>query len=383
MPAFPFCLPVTARMSAASSPAERLYTLDTLRGVAALSVVFWHWQHFFYVGDSPSGFDGTRQPFFASLPALYQYGGLAVQLFFSISGFVFFWLFSQGIATGKVTWRSFAVDRFSRLYPLHLLTLGAVAALQLAYTSNHSSFFVYPLNDGYHAALNLLLAPAWGFEKGWSFNAPIWSVSIEVLLYFSFFAICLTGRWRWLLATAAFGLGLMLYPGSYKIGSGLLCFYIGGITQGLLWQLRRWVSTGNALLCCSCVALVAWLVQLYALDAVNTYLIMCVCFPATLAMLAAAGLYWPGLLRGTAWVGDISYASYLLHFPLQIVFALMFDRLGYTREIFYQGWLMLLFFSVLVPLSLACHRWFERPAQRYLRNSRLAGRSQAAKHAAT
>ena len=44
---------------------------------------------------------------------------------------------------------------------------------------------------------------------------------------------------------------------------------------------------------------------------------------------------------------------------------------------------MLLFFSVLVPLSLACHRWFERPAQRYLRNSRLAGRSQAAKHAAT
>ena len=93
-----------------------------------------------------------------------------------------------------------------------------------------------------------------------------------MLLYISFFAICLTGRWRWLLAAAAFGLGLMLYPGSYKIGSGLLCFYIGGIAQGLLWQLRRWVGTGNALLICSCVALVAWLVQLYVLDAVNTYL---------------------------------------------------------------------------------------------------------------
>ncbi|MDF7795325.1 hypothetical protein [Pseudomonas syringae] len=33
----------------------RLYTLDVLRGVAALSVVFWHWQHFFYVDNKLTG----------------------------------------------------------------------------------------------------------------------------------------------------------------------------------------------------------------------------------------------------------------------------------------------------------------------------------------
>ncbi|WP_144939154.1 acyltransferase family protein [Pseudomonas alabamensis] len=369
-------------MSAASPSTERLYTLDTLRGLAALSVVFWHWQHFFYVGDSPAAFEVSRQPFFSLLTPLYQYGGLAVQLFFSISGFVFFWLFAGRVASGNISVRSFAVDRFSRLYPLHLLTFAGVAVLQGFYSTGHGSYFVYPFNDAYHALLNLLLAPAWGFEKGWSFNAPIWSVSVEVLLYALFFIICLTGRWRWLLAAIACGAGLLLYPGSYKIGSGLLCFFAGGLAYGVLWQLRRVCGSGLALLVCGCIASGAWASQLWLYETLNVYLVMSLCFPATLATLAAAGLHWPGLLRSTGWIGDISYASYLLHFPLQIVFALIFDRLGLAREVFYQPWVMLLFLLLLVPMSLACHRWIERPAQRWLRSSRLAGARRSDKQAA-
>ncbi|MDZ5601444.1 acyltransferase [Pseudomonas sp. RP23018S] len=359
-------------MPAASPSAERLYTLDTLRGLAALSVVFWHWQHFFYIGDSPAAFESARQPFFTMLTPLYQYGGLAVQLFFSISGFVFFWLFAQRVAAGSISVRSFVVDRFSRLYPLHLLTFGGVAGLQGIYCIVHGSDFVYLYNDTYHALLNLLLAPAWGLEKGWSYNAPIWSVSVEVLLYALFFIICLAGRWRWLLAVIACGAGLMLYPGSYKVGSGLLCFFAGGLAYAVLWQLRRWGGSGFALLMCGCVTAGAWASQLWLRDTLDVYLVMCLCFPATLTLLAAAGLHWHGLLRSTGWIGDISYSSYLLHFPLQIVFALVFDRLGFDREVFYQPWVMLSFFTVLVPMSLVCHQWVERPAQRWLRHSRLA-----------
>lgn len=364
-------------MSATSAPAERLYILDTLRGIAALCVVFWHWQHFFYVGNSPSDFDPTRQPFYTALAPLYQHGGLAVQLFFSISGFVFFWLFAQGVATRRVNARNFAVDRFSRLYPLHLLTFAAVGALQFVYSNSHTGFFVYPFNDAYHALLNLLLVPAWGFERGWSFNAPIWSVSVEVLLYTLFYVICLAGRWRWLFTAIAFVAGLMLYPDNYKIGSGLLCFFAGGLAYGVLCELRKWLGSGPAFLAACCIASASWGWQIGFYDAINPTLVICLCFPATLAALAAAGLHWPGLLRSTAWVGDISYASYLLHFPLQIAFALALDGLGYARENFYSPGLMLAFFAVLIPLSLACHKWFERPVQRYLRRSRLANPRQS------
>lgn len=87
---------------------NRLYTLDVLRGVAALCVVFWHWQHFFYDGGAPVNFDPAQQPFFKPFTLLYHHGGLAVQLFFTLSGFVFYWLFANEVAS-----RSLPAARFA------------------------------------------------------------------------------------------------------------------------------------------------------------------------------------------------------------------------------------------------------------------------------
>lgn len=49
------------------------------------------------------------------------------------------------------------------------------------------SYFVYPNNDIKHFLLNLFFASSWSFESGHSFNGPIWSVSVEVLLHALFF----------------------------------------------------------------------------------------------------------------------------------------------------------------------------------------------------
>lgn len=352
---------------------NRLYTLDVLRGIAALCVVFWHWQHFFYVGGDASGFVPSQQPFFDSFSVLYKHGGMAVQLFFTLSGFVFYWLFASEVANRSLPIARFSLDRFSRLYPLHLATFIVVICLQWAYTHSHTSSFVYPFNDTYHAVLNILMMPAWGLEKGWSFNAPVWSVSVEVVLYAVFFLICLTGRWKWPLTAAAAAVGSYLYPDIYKLGSGMLCFFIGGMTYGLLTLLRRYLGDTCTVVITGTLCVAAWAGLLKVPEALSGTLLLYVCYPLLIAALAAAGMRWPGLAKRGGWLGDISYSSYLTHFPLQIIFAMVFDALALPRTVFYEGWVMVLFFAVLIPLSLACHQWFERPAQRYLRGCKLAG----------
>lgn len=345
---------------------ERLYSLDVLRGIAALAVVFWHWQHFFYVGDSPKDFNGIGQPLFEFFTLAYQHGSLAVELFFCISGFVFFWLFSQQISDRTLSASKFFMDRFSRLYPLHFVTFVGVAALQMCYASNHTTYFVYQQNDFYHAFLNLLLIPAWGFETGWSFNAPIWSVSIELMLYAIMFVTCLPRQLRYLIIPCLIVLGYYVYPSHYKLGSGIFTFFCGGVAFIFMNRLMKQIGIKLFLVIAALLATATWSFVLLS-QTLNLYFLMGVAFPALVMLLASISCAFPTFLRPVAAVGDISYSSYLLHFPLQIIFAMVVDSIGSRRDVFYSPWMLALFMATLIPLSYGCHRLFEVPVQRALR----------------
>src|SRR6185295_10029974 len=93
----------------------RAYLLDALRGLAALSVVLFHWKQFLWVGTTPGHVDYHALPGSTLLWFFYTRGGQAVDLFFVLSGFVFYWLYSQAIAQRRVGAREFAILRFSRL----------------------------------------------------------------------------------------------------------------------------------------------------------------------------------------------------------------------------------------------------------------------------
>ena len=86
---------------------KRLYALDTLRGFAALSVVLWHWQHFFAIsGTFEDGWQKSSEPFYVFLKPFYEEGWAAVDLFFALSGFIFFWLYGEAIREGRIgAWR--------------------------------------------------------------------------------------------------------------------------------------------------------------------------------------------------------------------------------------------------------------------------------------
>jgi peptidoglycan/LPS O-acetylase OafA/YrhL len=359
---------------------KRFYSLDVLRGIAALSIVLWHWQHFFLPLNSQGAeFSADKQPLYEYLYIFYQFGIQAVQLFFSLSGFIFFWLYSKRIAERAISPQEFSILRLSRLYPLHIVTLILVALGQTVYTniSNHS--FVYSLNDTYHFILNLLFASSWGFEEGPSFNAPIWSVSVEMILYAIFYMFCRMFNRNAIAVISVIAIGHFLLPKfNGHIASGVESFFLGGlvfiayqkaITLSDKWRIAVWLPV---------IAVVAWILTFlsshpsayftpdefpWLIQKVKSAWAIYFLFPITIMSLALIETKRGTLGKRLAFVGDISYSSYLLHFPLQLAVAIIATKVAIDPMIFYSAWFMALFYSLLILLSLASYHYFELPVQ--------------------
>jgi len=373
-----------AAASLAPSSNSRFVSLDALRGVAALAVVFWHWHNFFYNGTAPPTVDRSALPLYSVFFLFYERGWMAVDIFFSLSGFIFFWLYSSRIADRSVGVAEFSILRLSRLYPLHLLTLVAVALFQWEFKRRTGDFFVYSLNDAYHFVLNLFFVSGWRTSFGDSFNAPVWSVSVEMFLYGAFFALCRWSRPTWprLLALIIIGAVLKFY---IPIGRGIFSFFLGGATYYVYTML---VSRGNLrrlLAPLLTTATVGWLFAALAIRfsyfAQNAstsssnemvfrganLLVTGLLMPFTILTLAVTETVNRGFGKGLAWLGDISYSSYMIHFPLQLVVFYAVSVLGISADIFFSPLSLVGFLLLLIGLSLLSYHRIERPAQKAIR----------------
>ena len=171
----------------APGSAGHISLLDGLRGLAAFSVLLCHYTYLFTL-PGQSTFDlkwATLQPGGEWLKQFHLLGIYAVNVFWIISGFVMAHVY-LGAKTGT---KAFVVNRFARLYPLHLLTLLIMAGLQILAFQRFGTWLISDYNDLYHFAQQLLFASGWGIDKHASFNVPIWSVSVELLVYALFWVL--------------------------------------------------------------------------------------------------------------------------------------------------------------------------------------------------
>ncbi|MBC8094904.1 MAG: hypothetical protein H7Y43_03735, partial [Akkermansiaceae bacterium] len=90
-------------------------------------------------------------------------------------------------------------------------------------------------------------------------------------------------------------------------------------------------------------------------------------FPLTVVTLALWEARRGTLGKRLAVLGNISYSSYLLHFPLQLVLAEIVFTFAPQSRFFYTPAALLLFFLVLIPLCIWSYHYVERPCQAYLR----------------
>ncbi len=360
---------------------ERLIGLELLRFGAALGVLVWHYEYFLFAGQVQTPLDWNQLPFRWLFAPFYVYGNQGVELFWCISGFIFTWKYGAAIGRRAVSFRRFVMLRFSRLYPLHFAALLLVSLLQWIYYERYGSAFVYPFNDARHFVLNLFFANWWGFESGNSFNGPSWSVSAEVLIYIVFFWLTRWAGAGWridLAAVAVFPAAAAAAKALFHLklaftGAGMF-FYVGALT----FHVYIWIDTqeprARARLLWALTALVVGSIAAVALHVLKIAAASVTIFPGTLILVQC--VLRPENRRARNWLtnlGNLTYASYMIHFPMQLIAMLILGALAIPIEsLIYSDWFMLVYLGSVMTAAFFVFHWVERPAQAFLRR-RYAG----------
>lgn len=337
--------------SAAVGASLRLGRLDGLRGVAACVVAFaYHPQGMFT--------DGIFQNAGPVLNWFHAWGWTFVDLFFLISGYIF-----AHVYLGADKLRSaadvgeFAVARFARLYPLHLLMLVATALL----------FWGKPENTPFAFLGHLVMMQAFVQPVAHTFVGPAWSLSVEVVCYVLFALGAAAGpRGLRLVTGLAIGIALVAIvlfgnPGGPWVGDNLPRALLGFFLGQVLWRYRAQLAQ------------IPWYVlgglMVYGLwfDAGQASPLIPLCLVAWPAAVLLA-LRLPLLdSKPMLWLGDRSYAIYLIHQPLiELV-------LKHTGPLsgglwFIAGVHVAVIAATLVLADLAL-RWIEYPARRAIRTA--------------
>jgi peptidoglycan/LPS O-acetylase OafA/YrhL len=157
----------------------RVATIDGLRGIAILLVVWFHvWQITWQSAVIP-GINLSLQP-------LAETGFLGVALFFFISGFVLMLPYAQARLSGTAphTWGHFYWRRFIKIVPSYVLCIAAMIAF---------GYQTYPnvFAAAKDVAIHLLFVHNWFAVTNGSINAALWSLGVEVQFYVLFPLIAL------------------------------------------------------------------------------------------------------------------------------------------------------------------------------------------------
>jgi peptidoglycan/LPS O-acetylase OafA/YrhL len=360
-----------------SSSPPRLAGIELLRFAAALAVLIAHYNHFYIHGYTAENFTVAGQPLFRWLFPFYSYGTRAVEVFWCISGFIFCFNYGRIIHEKQMPAVRFFWLRFSRLYPLHLVTLLAVALLQALYRAKHGTYFVVEWNDLRHFALNLGFASNWGWQRGFSFNAPVWSVSLELLAYL-FFYVATAWLGASFLTTLLWLAGCLLLD--YFLGYEgvfvrcLFYFYLGGLScLGYQFVRTRW-RRQQFLVSLAAAALAAGCVWRFAVTQDLDHWLLDGAVPLLLLVFAVNSSRLENRLGAAAnTLGNLTYASYLIHFPFQIAVMLVVGALAIDPHFVASPLFLGFYVGTVLLLSHFIYRRFEMPVQNLIRKRTIGG----------
>jgi peptidoglycan/LPS O-acetylase OafA/YrhL len=300
--------------------------LTGLRFIAA----FWLLLYFFW---ERLGL-GSREHF-----AIIEKGGMGVDLFFILSGFILAHVYGPQVENKTFHWRSFLWARLARVYPLHLFCLAAMigvwaVGLKLGAEIEAKAFDVSQI------PAHIALVQAWGTVSSDGWNFPSWSISAEWFAYLTFpisFAIAALFK-RAPIAGIALAMGIfwILVAYIHQIGMVLVDMtWQGGIVRivpSFLMGVALWMAGRQFILSrrAASLGVATSVVWIFSTSGVG--------FPEELIWPGLAGLVFflaetskhenHAMCSSKAWVylGEISFAAYMIHLPLDVVFYQIVER---------------------------------------------------------
>lgn len=358
--------------------------LDGLRGVAALTVIWYH----VFEGFATSPLDQK-----------FNHGYLAVDFFFILSGFVVGYAYDDRwagrSAGGGMRMRDFLKRRIVRLHPMVVLgsVLGAVTFLiqgSVQWDGTHIPFGMVMLA----MLLGMFLIPAYpgapyevrGNNEMYPLNGPSWSLFFEYIGNILYALVLRRLPTRWLaVVTVVSGVGLAGYAvgglsgyGHLGVGWSMTDWNLPGgflrlmfsFSVGLLMSrnFRPWKVRGAFWICSAAVIVLLslpriggegnmWLNGLYEAVCVT-------CIFPVLVYMGASGRISEGLpMRVCRFLGDISYPVYIIHYP----FMYLFYAWTFTGVPFSTAWpWAVAVFTGSIVLAYILLKVYDEPLRRWL-----------------
>jgi peptidoglycan/LPS O-acetylase OafA/YrhL len=356
--------PTVVRADAPSRRASRLPSLTGLRWIAALLVFGYH------VGTMRLLAEPDHQ---AVVNWMFSLGLSGVEFFFILSGFVLVWS-----ARDDDRRRDFWRRRLAKIYPNHLV-MWAVVLLTGVWV------FGDPVNVR-AAVENLFLVQAWDPTPGYfySVNSVSWSLSCELFFYFCLpFALPLVRRARvgalWAVVVAVPLLIVALWPGQRLVPEESTWWFtqIFPVVRSLeFWMgvaaaelLRRGRWRGPGLTGASVIFVVTWVVAAQWIRAELWAGLLAAVYVLVIAAAADAdvrGARTPWRSRPMVWLGEVSFAFYLVHVFVMVTVLRLSDRLGEGLPGWWGPLAAIGFLLVNLGLAALLHRYVETPLTRRL-----------------
>jgi len=291
--------------------------LDGLRGIAALSVVTFHFMEWAY-SDYSQNFIG--------------HGFLAVDFFFCLSGFVIAYAYDNRI--GKMGVLEFFKSRIIRLHPLVIAgsVLGLLAFLFDPFGGHPELYSTGKIILAFFCSVLLIPLPVIA-DRGFnlfSFNAPAWSLFWEYVANIVYaFVLYKINRGYLLLLTilSAVAICLVCYrSGNLMGGWSGPTFWDGSarisysFLAGLLIYRSDWIIKNKlGFIGVAILLFLAFIMPFSKWNWLSEPLVVLFYFPLLIALGAGAALK-PGLKKICIFLGNISYPLYMTHYAVLWMF---------------------------------------------------------------